>query len=184
MSQPYQVFHFTGHGAYNSTNPAQSCLFLKDTDRLTLRDIIELDLSSYQLVCLAACETAVTGNQTITDEYVGLVSAFLRAGATHVISTLWTVKSAASALLIVEFYQQLQEGKTPVAALKAAQTWLKTATCEQLIEWLDCAIAKLSDEPALSRILKSQQKLIRIDENETPFSHPYHWAAFTISGLT
>ncbi|NES24536.1 MAG: CHAT domain-containing protein, partial [Symploca sp. SIO3E6] len=160
LRQPHQVFHFTGHGAYNSTNPAQSCLYLSGTDQLTLRDIINLDLSSYQLICLAACETAVTGNQTITDEYVGLVSAFLRSGATHVISTLWTVASAASALLIVEFYQQLQAGQPPAAALKAAQTWLKTATCEQLIEWLDCAIAKLSDEPAVGLILEDQRELI------------------------
>ncbi|NEQ70266.1 MAG: tetratricopeptide repeat protein [Symploca sp. SIO2D2] len=184
LSQPHQVFHFTGHGAYNSTNPAQSCLFLSGKDRLTLLDIINLDLSSYQLICLAACETAVTGNQTITDEYVGLVSAFLRAGATHVISTLWTVESAASALLMVEFYQQPEVGQPPAAALKAAQTWLKTATRDQLIAWLELKIAKLSDKPALSRLLKSQQRLIRINENEIPFSHPYYWAAYTISGLT
>ncbi|NER46644.1 MAG: CHAT domain-containing protein, partial [Symploca sp. SIO1A3] len=184
LSQPHQVFHFTGHGAYNSTNPAQSCLFLSGKDRLTLLDIINLDLSSYQLICLAACETAVTGNQTITDEYVGLVSAFLKAGATHVISTLWTVESAASALLMVEFYQQLEAGPPPAAALKAAQTWLKTASRDQLIAWLELEIAKLSDKPALSRLLKSQQRLIRINENEIPFSHPYYWAAYTISGLT
>jgi len=185
LSQPHQVFHFTGHGAYNSTNPAQSCLFLSGKDRLTLLDIINLDLSSYQLICLAACETAVTGNQTITDEYVGLVSAFLKAGATHVISTLWTVESAASALLMVEFYQQLETGQPPAAALKAAQTWLKTATRDQLIAWLDLAIAKLYDEPAPRLVLEDRREVIsRIDKNHIPFSHPYYWAAFSISGVT
>ncbi|NEQ69757.1 MAG: CHAT domain-containing protein [Symploca sp. SIO2D2] len=185
LSQPHQVFHFTGHGAYNSTNPAKSCLFLSGKDRLTLLDIINLDLSSYQLICLAACETAVTGNQTITDEYVGLVSAFLRAGATHVISTLWTVESAASALLMVEFYQQLETGQPPAAALKAAQSWLKTATRDQLIAWLDLAIAKLYDEPAPRLVLEDRREVIsRMDKNHIPFSHPYYWAAFSISGVT
>ncbi|NEO99600.1 MAG: CHAT domain-containing protein [Symploca sp. SIO2E9] len=182
LKQPHQIFHFTGHGAYDSTNPAQSCLFLSGTDELTLIDIINLDLSSYHLVCLAACETAITGKETITDEYVGLVSAFLKAGATYIISTLWTVESAASALLMVEFYQQLQHQQPP-AALKAAQNWLKNAKRDRLIEWLDTAITKLSDKPELRLLLEDERELIsKIGSNEKRFSHPYHWAAFTISG--
>jgi tetratricopeptide (TPR) repeat protein len=184
LRTPHQVFHFTGHGAYNSINPVQSCLFLHGTDQLTLPDIVPLDLRGYYLVCLAACETAVTGDQTITDEYVGLVSAFLKAGATYIISTLWTVESAASALLIVEFYQQLQAGQSPAAALKAAQTWLKTATRDKLIEWLDAAIPKLSQQRSLQLLLQDRRDwLDTLDSNDPPFCHPYYWAAFTISGL-
>ncbi|MGK7877330.1 MAG: tetratricopeptide repeat protein [Xenococcaceae cyanobacterium] len=184
LTQPHQVFHFTGHGAYNSNNPVQSCLFLSGTDRFNLRDIIGLDLRDYQLVNLAACETAVTGDQTITDEYVGLVSAFLKAGVTYIISTLWTVESAASTLLMVEFYQQLQGGKPPAAALKTAQTWLKNATCDQLIKWLDAAILKLREYPALSLVLEDQRDLIATMENTAqPYRHPYYWAAFTIFGV-
>lgn len=181
---PHQVFHFTGHGAYNSINPVQSCLFLQGTDQLTLPDIVHLDLRGYYLVCLAACETAVTGDQTITDEYVGLVSAFLKAGTTYIISTLWTVESAASALLIAEFYQQLPVEQSPAAALKAAQTWLKTATRDKLIEWLDAAILKLSQQRSLRLLLEDRRDwLHRLDSNDPPFCHPYYWAAFTISGL-
>jgi CHAT domain-containing protein len=183
LPTPHQVFHFTGHGAYNSTNPVQSCLFLHGTDQLTLGDIVRLDFSSYYLICLAACETAVTGDQTITDEYVGLVSAFLKAGATYIISTLWTVESAATAFLMVEFYQQLQAGTPPVAALKVAQTWLQSATSDQLIDWVNIVIPSLSQQRALQLILEDRRDWLNtLDNPNPPYSDPYYWAAFTISG--
>ncbi len=182
LQTPHQVFHFTGHGAYNSTNPAQSCLFLHGTDQLTLSEIVRLDFRRYYLICLAACETAVTGDQTITDEYVGLVSAFLKAGASYIISTLWTVESAASAFLMVQFYQQLQAGTPPAVALKAAQTWLKTATPQQLIEWLNAVIPKLEGQSAQIVLNTSRRKFLALDNSNPPYSHPYYWAAYTISG--
>ncbi len=193
LTQSHQIFHFTGHGAYNSANPAQSCLFLSGTDQLTLLEIIRLDLSSYRLVCLAACETAVTGNQTITDEYVGLVSAFLKAGADYVVSTLWKVESFTTTLVLMEFYQQLQAGQPPAVALQSAQMWLKNATRDQLIQSLDDAIARIAQFPednmasntkkSLQLVLKDQCKIITMNKTQQPYSHPYYWAAFTISGL-
>lgn len=184
LQTPHHVFHFTGHGAYNPGNPAQSCLFLDDTDQLTLTDIIHRDLRDYYLACLCACETAMTGDETITDEYVGLVSAFLKAGVTYVISPLWTVESAASALLIVKFYQHLEAGQLPPMALKLAQRWLKTASCEQLFEWLDQVIPQLVQHKSLQLILQDQRDLLdRMENNDPPYCHPYYWAAFTISGI-
>ncbi|MEQ9371301.1 MAG: tetratricopeptide repeat protein [Coleofasciculus chthonoplastes F3-SA18-01] len=184
LQTPHHVFHFTGHGAYNSGNPAQSCLFLDDTDQLTLTDIIHRDLRDYYLACLCACETAMTGDETITDEYVGLVSAFLKAGVTYVISPLWTVESAASALLIVKFYQHLEAGQSPPMALKSAQGWLKTATRKQLVEWLDRVIPQLTKHKSLQLILQDQRDLLdRMENNDPPYCHPYYWAAFTISGI-
>jgi len=144
--------------------------------------IVPLDLSAYHLVCLAACETAVTGDQTITDEYVGLVSAFLKAQVGCVVSTLWRVESAASAILVVQFYRELQQGQSPPLALKAAQTFLRTATRADLVQWLDWAIPKLPR--SLSLILEETKRgLATMMETEQPYSHPYYWAAFTLSGL-
>jgi CHAT domain-containing protein/Flp pilus assembly protein TadD len=183
LSQSHDIFHFSGHGTYNSQNPAESCLFLSGTEQLTLLDIKDLDLSSYRLVCLAACETAVTGNQTITDEYVGLVSAFLKAGVTYVVSTLWTVESAATMLMMVKFHQNLQAEQPPPTALKNAQNSLKSATREDLINFIQGAIAQLSEQKVLQLALEDEQFRIRQIEENQPYSHPYYWAAFTISGL-
>ena len=181
LSQPFQSFHFTGHAAYNSQNPAQSCLFLSGTDRLTLRTLAHLDLSSYDLICLAACETGITGKQTITDEYVGLPSAFLKAKATRIVSTFWRVESAASTFFIVEFYRSLQAGNPPAISLQHAQTFLKTATRHDLITWIEAALPNLSK--ACQIALRCERQQIADSLIEHPYAHPYYWTAFSIAGL-
>ncbi|NES23341.1 MAG: CHAT domain-containing protein, partial [Symploca sp. SIO3E6] len=112
LENKHQIFHFAGHGNYNFAEPLNSELALAKDDKLTLRDIYDKKLGTYQLVSLSACETAITGNQTITTEYVGLVSGFLSRGVSRVVSTLWTVKSAATALVMIEFYRRWQAGKS------------------------------------------------------------------------
>jgi CHAT domain-containing protein len=197
LQESRDVFHFTGHGAYDSNRPAQSCLFLSGSETLTLQDIIQVDdLCSYQLVCLAACETAVTGNQTITDEYVGLTGAFLRAGVRSVISTLWRIESAASMLFVTYFYKILLAGQPPATALKAAQTFLKTASYTQLLEFIEEGrqLIQNGEHPnatALNLMLEDQIELLRSNQqqactmgkSEYPYGDPYYWAAFSLSGL-
>ena len=178
-----QILHYAGHGAYNSLNPVQSCLFLTGTEQFNLTNIINLDLTAYQLVSLSACETAVTGNQTITDEYVGLVSAFLKAGVNYVISTLWEVESAATMILMVEFYQELSQGKSPVIALKCAQNFLRNVTKEKLLTWVDTAISQLTQEKHMgvrASLRDLRNEIAKMEEY--PYRNPYYWAAFTISG--
>jgi len=185
LEQSHQIFHFTGHGAYNSLDPSQSCLFLTGSDRLTLLEIVQLHLSAYHLVCLAACETAVTGDQTITDEYVGLVSAFLKAGVGHILSTLWRVESMTSMIMMVQFYRELQQQKPPAIALKAAQAFLRSGTRDQLVNWFTEAIALLSINPAnrsFCILLADERDRVQSTEDEHPYAHPYYWAAFHIAG--
>jgi len=182
LQQPHNILHFTGHGSYEFFDPKKSALFLSGSDRLTVQEIIGIDLSNYELVCLSACETAVTGNQTIVTEYVGLVSAFMGAKAKYVLSTLWPVESAASALLIVYFYQQLQAGHREATALAIAQKWLRDATREDLAAWYQAEIDK-NPRPTLRRFFSSNKDAIAIIELNQPYQHPYYWAAFTLTGL-
>lgn len=181
LNQPHRMLHFSGHGAYDSHNPAQSCLFLAGNDRLTLQTLAHLDLSAYDLICLAACETGITGRQTITDEYVGLPSAFLKAKATHIVSTFWRVDSAASVYFIIEFYRELAAGQSPYLALQHAQTFLKSATRQDLIAWIDAAP---SDLPKSYRItLREEREFLAESEIDHPYAHPYYWSSFSIAGL-
>ncbi|MEH1798287.1 MAG: tetratricopeptide repeat protein [Nostoc sp.] len=184
LPQNYNIFHFTGHGEYNFQNPALSHLALAGEDKLTLADIRNLNLQSYQLVTLAACETAITGNHTITTEYVGLVSGFLGCGVAHVVSTLWTVESAASALVMMQFYQFLQQGKSEAVALAKATQWLRNVTNAELAEWYAAQIAKLPQNEGIIRpFLQDQLNDISIRQTtDQPYNHHYHWAAFTIIG--
>ncbi len=182
LPEGYRVLHFSGHGVYDASIPAQSCLFLSEGDRFNLIDIVQQDLSQFDLVTLAACETAITGSESLTDEYVGLVSAFLSAGVRTVLSTLWRVESEASMVLIVEFYRNLRQGMTPALALKQAQYFLSEANRQTLHTWFTNALTLVTD-PVMQVLLRERQEAFAGPGVEQPFNHPYFWSPFTLTGL-
>lgn len=58
---------------------------------------------------------------TAGDEIVGLTRALLYAGTPSVVSTLWRVVSQTPELLMVAFYESLQQGLDKAEALRQAQ---------------------------------------------------------------
>ena len=185
LENPHQILHFTGHATYNFNNPKLSYLALAGEEKITIENLLQLTLSNYQLVTLSACETAITGNQTITTEYVGLVSAFISRGVSYVVSTLWVVESAASALIMIKFYRLFNKGVSAPLALKKAQKWLRNLTPSQLTRLYQIVVAKLPDDQWLIRGFLEDEinRYATIDSSEKLFTDPYHWSAFVITGL-
>jgi CHAT domain-containing protein len=127
MAGNYDVIHFATHGFFNQTNPLFSGVQLEpdaqNDGRLEVHEILGLHLRA-QLVTLSACETAL-GSGYFTeipagDEFVGLTRAFLSAGASTVVATLWEVNDSSTALLMRSFYQKVSE-RSPALSLATAQ---------------------------------------------------------------
>ncbi len=188
LSQPNRIFNFSGH-AWAERQPKQSALYLQGEDRLTAETLCQLNLKTYDLITLSACETAVTGLQTIESDYVGLGSAFLTAGAANIISTLWTVESESNAWLMVTFYQHYQAGDSPAIALKKSQHWLRTLTYRALADWLQQQQNQVSEhthpgtyDAIAARIGDIQADPSKIDSEQPPYADPYYWATFIVTG--
>nr|XP_002733822.1 PREDICTED: tetratricopeptide repeat protein 28-like [Saccoglossus kowalevskii] len=86
---------------------------------LTAADILNLELSA-KLVVLSAHNHDLRIGQITSDGLIGLVRAFLTAGAQAVVVPLWPVKEVSSKLLMREFYTHLLQGTVTSYALNEA----------------------------------------------------------------
>jgi CHAT domain-containing protein len=124
----YRILHFATHGFLNTDHPELSGIVLSMVNRngsktngfMSLQDIYNLDLSA-DVVVLSACDTAL-GKDVKGEGLVGLTHGFMAAGARSVVASLWKVDDRATAVLMANFYKaMLQDGLTPVAALRFAK---------------------------------------------------------------
>jgi CHAT domain-containing protein len=107
----YNFIHFATHGSYNYRQPLYSYLLFppseEDDGRLNVYEVFELNINA-KLVTLSACETGL-GNVSQGDELTGLSRAFLFAGSSSVIVSLWAVADYPTSLLMTNFYRYLKE---------------------------------------------------------------------------
>ena len=116
------VLHVACHAAFRADNPMFSTLQLHDgpctaevAETLKLRPCI---------VVLSGCDTGLAGHDE-GDDRVGFVRAFLVAGASRVLASLWPVDDAVTTEFMGLFYSALCGGETPAAALQCAQAGLR-----------------------------------------------------------
>ena len=121
----FSYIHFVAHGTASRLSPLDSAIVLSkgsaedDSFKLYARDIIRHPLRA-DLVTISACYSA--GERSYSGEgLVGLSWAFLRAGAHNVIAALWEATDASTELLMDKFYDELDKGASPDAALRAAK---------------------------------------------------------------
>ncbi|MEJ6483324.1 CHAT domain-containing tetratricopeptide repeat protein, partial [Nostoc punctiforme UO1] len=165
---------FFCHGYFNFASPQDSGLQLADGN-LTLADIItHFKLENCRLVTLSACETGLTDFTSTSDEYIGLPSGFLLAGSTNVVSSLWTVSATATALLMIKFYEELQQQSNIVLALNTAQRWLRDTTVQGFQDWLNKSSLSCVCIEYLNQYFADNYK----NALTKPFESPFYWAAF------
>jgi tetratricopeptide (TPR) repeat protein len=113
------IIHLATHGHSRLDAPNFSSVLLAD-GQFNALDAFSLDLKDCELVTLSGCETglALSGGG---DEQLGLGRAFLAAGATSLVISLWPVEDNATNELMQLFYQHLLHGESRAQALRAAQ---------------------------------------------------------------
>jgi CHAT domain-containing protein len=138
--EQFSYIHFVAHGTASRLSPLDSAIVLSksappkaplakaapsegsadsDSFKLYARDIIRHPLRA-DLVTISACYGA--GERAYSGEgLVGLSWAFLRAGAHNVVAALWEATDASTEQLMDKFYDELDKGAKPDAALRAAK---------------------------------------------------------------
>ncbi len=122
------VLHIASHAFQDQALPELSGLILSLVDEqgrprngfLRAFEISRLQLP-LELVVLSACETG-RGRAQAGEGVLGLSRAFLDAGATRLVTSLWKVDDGSTAELMRHFYAfYLRTGLSPSAALRQAQ---------------------------------------------------------------
>ncbi len=170
--QKYSVIHLACHGHFSREVTTESFIQLADGP-LSLQDMGgEFLLATGSVAVLSACESGIVELCPV-DEFIGLPHAFLAAGCSTVISSLWPVDDFATTLLMDHFYRNWRQlDMERPEALRKAQHWVRRATNREIQEHLATA-----GSPVLRRLRwRSDQADVR------PFSHPYYWAAFICYG--
>ena len=135
----------SSHAVFSYEKPLKSTILLapdhKNDGRLTIPEI-EAQPSTASVVVLSACTTGIVSGYSGTDQsidtmkfplgddLVSIQRAFLRSGASSVISSLWPTGSdpEASKTLISSFFRHFKQGESRADALRAAQLELLEST--------------------------------------------------------
>jgi len=167
--ESHSILHYTGHATPNA-------LLLHDqtdantTKELSIQEIYdEVNLKNNYLVTLSACETGIHSPKG-ADEYFGITSGFIYAGAQTVISSLWLVPDKSTSILMKKMYSFIKEGQGKAEALRNAQIWLR--------DFKD-------DSGEIDRDVNRGFTVESTDYEKcetVDYSNPYYWAGFICTG--
>lgn len=114
-----RLIHLAAHAQLNAEHPLFSAISFADRP-LQAQDISALDLRRAELVVLSGCQTSV-GVWNRGDDVIALHQAFMRAGASRVVASLWRVEDEATEALMTAFHAHLAQKEPAIAALRQAQ---------------------------------------------------------------
>ena len=125
---------------------------------MTTMDILGMNIPT-DLTTLSACETA-HGKNWLSEGVVGFTRAFMYAGSSRVINSLWKVDDEATSALMRKFYELWNPQAKPG----------------------DPEPVEGSERKGLgaAAALKQAQEFVRSHER---WAHPYYWAAWQLWGV-
>jgi len=163
--------HIACHAWFDDADPLASYLETGAGERLTAREVLADWRLEAELVTLSACETGVS--QILRgDEPLGLVRAFLFAGAQAVLVTQWPVDDLATYFLMGRFYELVGSEKTAdiPLLLHQAQSWLQQLTVTEA----QAILGRSAIQPPAA--------WAGLSAADTPYAAPEFWAGFILVG--
>ncbi len=119
-----RILHVAAHALADRVDPLYSQVLLADENGrrnfLEAHEILGMDLSDVSLVTLSACESGL-GRVAAGDEVLGFPRAFLAAGSSTLILSLWEVDDRATEILMTTLYGELAKGTDVQVAMQRAQ---------------------------------------------------------------
>ncbi|MEB3217813.1 MAG: DUF2225 domain-containing protein [Nostocales cyanobacterium 94392] len=118
----YPIIHIATHAQFGII-PEDTFLVIGNNQKLTMTDLEQIlrqfggGSNTIDLLTLSACQTAA-GDERAT---LGLAGIALQAGVNSALASLWSVDDQSTSILVKEFYQNLESGKSKVQALQQAQ---------------------------------------------------------------
>ncbi len=182
-----RYLHISCHGEFDPEDPLASQLHLGAGETLTAQAVLDGWHFAGDLVVLSACESGLSRVRR-GDELMGLVRAFMVAGAPAVIATLWRVDERSTRLLMERFYRDVAAGAGFARALQQAQLFLRELTAGEIQRLLatDAGIPNPPSSPAdlPSMPLTGDLPGAALDADQTarPFADPFFWAPFVLVG--
>lgn len=131
----FDIIHFACHGSSDLLDPSASFLALQGTstaqsERLTVKEILDASLSRGWLAYLSACSTAQNRVSKLMDEDLHLASSFHVAGFAHVVTSMWPSKDSICAQVADIFYHGFMSSDATDDRNRAVAEALHTAIKE------------------------------------------------------
>jgi CHAT domain-containing protein len=175
------LFYHHGHVSYNPESALDSAMILnqkafkaakriirpKGCEFLTAREFFRIKLCELALAIIIGCGSGIAAISN-TDDVLGIPTALFYAGASSVVSTLWSIDDEDGAEFSKQFYAAIWEQKkrssdTAAPADEGAGIFDRTV---DLARAMQTAVVKLREDA------ERKERLA-----------PYHWAAFTLNGF-
>jgi len=104
------IVHLACHGQQDPTDPLESGFYLRD-GKLTVSELMKLNLSRASLAFLSACETA-KGSTEQPDQVLHLAATMMFVGFPSVIGTMWSMGDIDGPMVAKVVYEELMKEET------------------------------------------------------------------------
>ncbi len=163
-----RLLHIAAHAEVDHAHPLRSAVLLGDGDLLDAATVLDRLRLDAELVTLSAC---MSGYSAVIpgDELMGLLRAFLIAGARSVVCAQTRTPDAVAYLTMVRFYELLSPEISPAVALRDAVTAVRRMPRRAALD-------------ALAALGYAQPDWAGDDDDALPFAAPECWGGLVCIG--